>query len=157
MNIRCEFDRVRNSPCALKCKIGSIAVARPESKGTCSVVAASDGKAQYPSSVTLTLGQTDLRLRIRRARFLNECRSSGFARSANAPLCDLASMELSTEKAMLDLFDSHTYRDSARREFRLSVMLIAFMAFVAFVLNHDISITTGHNVTNADDQGALDG
>jgi hypothetical protein len=47
---------------------------------------------------------------------------------------------------MWNELNSQIYRESARRQFRLSVILIAFMAVAAVMVDHRISQTVAVNI-----------
>ena len=58
---------------------------------------------------------------------------------------------------MSDIFDSASHRELARGQFRLSVMLVACMAFAAFVMGFATPISSPHNAINFDDDSTFAG
>jgi hypothetical protein len=69
----------------------------------------------------------------------------------------LADIERPMEAIMSDIFDSAVYRESARRQFRLSVMLVACMAVAAFVVGFANPISSPHNAINVDGDSTFTG
>ena len=58
---------------------------------------------------------------------------------------------------MSDTFYTENYRESARRQFRLSVALVALMAIGAFATGFATPIGTAQNARNVDDTGVFIG
>ena len=58
---------------------------------------------------------------------------------------------------MSDAFYTENYRESVRRQFRLSVALVVFMAIGAFAMGFATPIGTTHNARNVDDTGVFVG
>ena len=58
---------------------------------------------------------------------------------------------------MSDTFYTENYRESVRRQFRVSVALVVLMAIGAFATGFAIPIGTTHNARNIDDTGVFVG
>ena len=56
-----------------------------------------------------------------------------------------------------DTFSSPSYRKSARRQFRLSVMLVTALAASAFALGFSLPIKPAKHVIHVDDDGPFVG
>jgi hypothetical protein len=69
----------------------------------------------------------------------------------------LADIQRPMEASVSYIFDSASYRELARRQFRLSVMVVACMALAAFVAGFATPISSPHNATNFDDDSKFSG
>jgi hypothetical protein len=58
---------------------------------------------------------------------------------------------------MSDTFYTDTYRESVRREFRVSVALVVLMAIGAFAAGLATSSGAAHDATNVDETGVFIG
>jgi hypothetical protein len=58
---------------------------------------------------------------------------------------------------MSDTFYGESYREAARRQFRLSVAVVVLMAIGAFAAGFVSPIGTAHNARNVDDTGVFFG
>jgi hypothetical protein len=107
--------------------------------------AASSGHPDFPPSVVDAIEtiQPDARVRSRTSR-------TNFARY-------LADVERAREAIMSDIFDSASYRKSVRRQFRMSVILVAGMAFAAFALGFSMPIGSTPDAPNIDDDAVFFG